>query len=81
MEEGCKILNFKDNFGRRLGVERRRNFISVDREKRRGTDRRYDDDRRNVRDRRISEILSIDLIEGGDRRSGIDRRDFFFSDL
>jgi len=88
MTEGIKVINIRDNFGRRSGLDRRRIYTpNYMKERRSGEDRRIGTDRRGSSDRREEQ----DRIErsksnvGNNRqaewfkRSGVDRRDFMIS--
>jgi hypothetical protein len=65
MEEYTVEFNLRDNGGRRSGIDRRHfSYTTHIPERRRGSEWRWADDRRNCEDRRC----------GDDRRSGVDRR-------
>lgn len=88
MAEDRKVISFKDDFGRRSGVNRRRSSISISKEERADRDRRNGNDRRSGSERRcIVDRRAHTKIHSGpgrrseqERRSGIDRRDFMIFD-
>jgi len=91
MEDDVKEVSFRDNLGRRSGLERRQDgneSVSIERrqapERRRSAgDRRTGGDRRDGIERRqkFQGIEIEDRRSGSDRRSNIDRRAFLIGNF